>query len=98
MNLKDIKFPPIHLMIAHFFGRFHIVTFTVVVIGGLAAVTYFLNEVIISSSEKETQGIEQAAPGFDQATIDRVNGLKESSGEIQPLTMPAGQRSNPFTE
>jgi len=99
MNLKDIKIPPVHLMLKHFFGRFHVVTFTIIVIGGLSIATYFLNEVVASSAETTTSAsVETTIPGFEKSTIERVNNLSESSGQVQSLNFPSGKRTNPFTE
>ena len=98
MKLKSIKIPPINRILTHFIARFHVVAFTIVVIGGLSVTTYFLNQVVISSAEVSTQAIESDLPDFDQSTIERVDNLSESSGEVQSLTFPGNQRTNPFTE
>ncbi len=99
MNLKDVRIPPIHLYISRFFGRFHVVAFTVVFLGGLAAITYVLNEVVTSSSESDSNTtISQEMPDFDQTTIERVTNLKQSAGEIKTLNFPSNQRKNPFIE
>ena len=98
MNLKDIKLPPIHLILKRFFGRYHVVTFTIVIIGGLAVTTYLLNVVVTSASEATATGVETTVPGFDESTIERVNNLSESSGEGKTLDFPQNKRTNPFTE
>ena len=81
-----------------FLARFHLVTFVVVVVGGLSAATFLFYEQIFASQDiVDSESIETTMPDFDKATIERLNELKQSS-ETSTLEFPSDQRVNPFTE
>ncbi len=81
--------------LAAFFGRFHLILFTVVVFGSLAVAVLLLNDTITKSGDTNSTAT-SANTTFDQSTIDRIKQLKtpDQSGQ---LDLPAG-RTNPFTE
>lgn len=80
-----------------FFHRYHVVLFVVVAVGGLAVVIFMLNNTIIAASETPAEGAPVTSTTFDQATIDKVNQLDTTSSS-RPLSLPGGQRTNPFVE
>ena len=99
MNLKNIQIPTIHLIIGRFFGRFHVITFTIVVLGGLAVVTYKINQIVTSSTETQsTDAVNQQLPEFDAATIERINSLTQDTSSIKTLEFPKNKRPDPFWE
>lgn len=78
-------------------GRFHIVIYTIVAIGGLAVVVFLLYQTAFSAltvPEPDTT----AAPSFDQQTINKLQSLSEKSANSKPLQLPENERTNPFVE
>lgn len=80
---------------SRFLHRYNVVIFVVVALGGLALVVFMLNQTIQVSADT-TAATETPIAGFDQATIERLNGLKQTSSS-EALKFPAG-RINPFIE
>ena len=83
--------------IAHFIGRYHVVLFVVVVLGGLAVVVLRLNAIIVDSAQSDGYTPASNNASFDQATIDRVKQLKTRSETSSQLDLSKG-RTNPFAE
>lgn len=81
-----------------FFKRFHILLFTLVVLGGLMAAVLLLNDVIAKSGTSTDYVPAAANTTFDQATIDKIKQLR-SGDESAPddLDLDNG-RTNPFVE
>lgn len=71
--------------------RYHVVIFTIVIIGGLSVATYLMYQVTAPPSTTSTN----ITTGFDQATIERIKNLKGSGDTQAPLELPAG-RTSPF--
>jgi len=84
--------------ITAFLHRYHVVLFSVVILGGLAFMVLSLNNIIILSTEA---GADYTPAGttfsFDQETIERVNNLKSRDQAAEELDLSGG-RSNPFVE
>lgn len=80
----------------HVLGRYHIVIFVVVVLGGLAVAVFLLNNTVNSSSE-DTTYTSPLSSSFDQQTIKRVEQLKTTNESSAPLDLSHG-RTNPFVE
>lgn len=100
MNKKDnsLNLDMIIKPISYFFGRFHLVTFVVVVLGGLALTTYlFYSEIVASQVVDDSESIEVTMPDFDADTITRLDELKQSD-QATDLVFPSDQRINPFAE
>jgi hypothetical protein len=93
----NISFLSIRKSIAHFVGRYHVVLFVVVVLGGLSLVILRLNNVIVSSSESDGYAPKSSNANFDQATIDRIKQLKTRDEAGAQLDLSKG-RTNPFVE
>lgn len=81
--------------ISHFLYRFHFVLFVVVVIGGIAAVIFLLNQVLITASDTSDAPLSSSG-AFDQSTIDQLGDLDDSAAQSE-FRLPSG-RTNPFTE
>jgi len=81
----------------NFLHRFHVLIFSVVVLGGLAVVVFLLNSIIIRSGDSGSYTSAAGSSSFDQATIDRLNQLKTREETPPPLDFSEG-RTNPFTE
>lgn len=80
---------------SRFFHRYNVVIFVVVALGGLALVVFMLNTTIQLSTDTST-ATQTPIAGFDQTTIDRLDGLKQTSSN-EALKFPSG-RINPFIE
>ncbi len=93
----NISFLSIRKSIAHFVGRYHVVLFVVVVLGGLSLVILRLNNVIVSSAESDGYAPKSSNATFDQATIDRIKQLKTRDEAGAQLDLSKG-RTNPFVE
>lgn len=93
----EISLTGIKTTLSTFFHRYHVVLFVVVAVGGLAAVIFMLNLTIIAASQTPADGAPVTSTSFDQATIDRVNQL-DTTQNSTPLSLPGGQRINPFVE
>lgn len=77
-----------------FMYRYHILIFSLLVLGGLSAATYILYQTVISSQAAEAT---PSQTRFDTTTIEKIKNLRDSSDTSVPLQRPAG-RSNPFQE
>lgn len=94
---QDLSLKKITKLIARFFLRFHVITFSVLVAVGLSLIIYSASQIILDSSEPQIiTDIPHA--GFDKATIDQLESLSERSSDTKPLTFPANERVNPFSE
>lgn len=76
--------------------RYHVVLFVIIVLGGLAVMVFFLNLVLIRSSESDGYTSSSNNASFDQQTIDRINELKNADDSSSQLNLSG--RSNPFIE
>lgn len=84
--------------IAAFLHRYHLVLFSVVILGGLVLMVLSLNNIIVSGSDADaTYTPEGTTFSFDQTTIDRVDSLKSRDQAAEELDLSGG-RSNPFVE
>lgn len=95
MNQLNAQFKQLGKSIANLLHRYHVILFVIAAIGSLAVATFFLNNVIISSSASDEA---QTYQGFDKNTIEKIDSFKtaeeqQASGE----TAPKGKR-NPFVE
>ena len=90
----DINLNPKQLLASgsRFLHRYHVVMFTLLAVGGLAFATFRLYSVVTAAPTTTTT---QTVGNFDQATIDKINNLRASDEEMQPLKLPSG-RTNPF--
>ena len=90
---SDISIQQITRGISHFLHRYHVLIFTIFVLGGLSVATFLLYQV--TTSAQSTTSTNPA--GFDQKTIDRIGKLRSASHTPTPINLPAG-RTYPFPE
>ena len=88
----DIDFKKLNLAVSHFFHRYHIIIFVIVVLNGLSFATFLLYRVVIASASPAQ---DTTSTAFDQATIDKLSKLRSSDDSSSPLSLPSG-RTNPF--
>jgi hypothetical protein len=92
----EISFNP--KVITRLIHRYHVVLFSIVILGGVAFMVLSLNNIIISSSETATDYTPAGTTfSFDQATIDQIDSLKSRDQNSANLDLSSG-RSNPFVE
>jgi hypothetical protein len=92
----NLSFATIKKSIAAILHRYHLVLFVVVILGGLAVVIFFLNNILIRSSESDGYTSNTNNLTFDETTIDRIKQLKTSNQTESQLDLNG--RSNPFVE
>ena len=95
MNIS-ISADSIKKFIINSLHRYHVVLFVIIVLGGLAVMVFFLNLVLIRSSESDGYTSSSNNASFDQQTIDRIKDLKEADDSSSQLDLSG--RSNPFIE
>jgi hypothetical protein len=88
-SIKNIAIALLH--------RFHVIIFTVIVLGGMTIVIFILNGVIVASGDSNGYSSVSTNQTFDQATIKRIEDLKTSSQTDNQLNLSSG-RTNPFVE
>ena len=88
----DIDLKKLTLSVSHFFHRYHIIIFVVIVLNGLSFATFLLYSVVIESS---TPVADTGNTTFDQATIDKLSNLRGTNDTNTPIILPSG-RTNPF--
>ncbi len=93
----DISISPtaIKSFASRFLRRYHVVVFVVFALGSLAIAIFSLGQVISLSDKANGYVSNQNNTSFDQATIERLRGLKNSSESTEKLNFPDG-RVNPF--
>lgn len=96
MDIKDIKLSTITQPIVKALHRFHVVIFTVVVLGGLSFIILSLYRTTINASDTSNFSPNESATAFDQDTIDRLEKLKDPK-DASSVSLPKG-RINPFVE
>lgn len=93
--MNNISLNGLPKLLSNFFHRYHVVTFSLIVLGGMAVAILLLNNILLTSAQPgQSAGI---STDFDTATIKRVNELKTSSDTPENISFPTG-RINPFVE
>lgn len=77
---------------SRFLHRYHVMIFTLLVIGGLSVATLFLYNTINSAGVVDPVN---ESVGFDKETIKKINELRGENEQSTPLQKPNG-RTNPF--
>jgi len=91
---SDLSFQQLVRNYSHFMHRYHVVIFTIFVLGGLSVATYLLYQATTSAQASSDQS---ASTNFDKTTIDRISQLHSADDTPTPLNLPSG-RTNPFQE
>lgn len=82
--------------LGHFFQRFHLILFFILVSGLVAAAVILINNALTEPSQEEYTSTINAG-SIDQATLERVQSLHSSTQSTAAPELPAG-RINPFAE
>ncbi len=80
-----------------FFARFHTILFILAILGGLVYATLLLTSLLNDATIGGDYQSPITAGSIDQATLDRINSLHTSDGEL-PGPLQSDGRSNPFVE
>lgn len=83
--------------ISHFLFRFHVMIFTIIILGGLSIAVFFLSSAIDLNNRSQDYAPSSANATFDEQTITRVRELHENSINPKPIDLPAG-RIDPFAQ
>lgn len=90
---SDLSLQQINRSLARFLHRYHVLIFTIFVLGGLAVATFMLYR-----ATTEAQTTNSTTPSsFDKKTIDRISKLRSANDTPAPIDLPAG-RTNPFQD
>lgn len=84
---------PIIKPLSKFLWRFHVMIYSIAVIGGLSIAIFILSGLLSISSEPAPA----SSATFDKKTMKIIKDFRTSASGNEPLTLPAG-RSNPFAE
>lgn len=95
MNI-NLSLDSIKKVFSTFLHRFHVIIFVIIVLGGVAASIFVLNNIVILSTDTSEYTPSTSAT-FDQETIERVKNLKTSDQSGDELDLSKG-RVNPFVE
>ena len=84
---------PIVKLLSKFLWRFHVIIYSVVVIGGVAIAIFLLSGLLaVPTEEPQTASI-----SFDKETMKVIKDFRPSTSANDSFNLPAG-RSNPFAE
>ena len=92
----DISLIAIKKAIITFLHRYHVILFVVLVVGGLVVMVFYLNGILVQSSQSDGYTSTSNNATFDQATIDRIKQLRTINENQSQLDFSG--RSNPFIE
>lgn len=84
---------PIIKHLSKFLWRFHVMIYSIAVIGGLSIAIFLLSGLLSVSSEP----VQTSSATFDKKTMKIIKDFRTSTSGNDSLTLPAG-RSNPFAE
>lgn len=82
---------------SRFILRFHVILYTVIVVGGLSTVIFFVYQTVAQSTDTPSNPA-VATTNFDQDTIKELKDLSQKSGGGSKLSFPTNQRINPFVD
>ena len=84
---------PITKPLAKFLWRFHVIFYSLVVMGGVAIVLFLFTGLLTASPDTP----QPMATSFDKQTIKAIKNFEPSSSTRDSFSLPAG-RANPFAE
>ena len=88
----DLSSAQITKFISLFLHRYHVILFTIFILGGLSVATFLLYTA--SSPGPGEQAVNKSTK-FDQTTINQINNLRSPTEQPQSLKLPSG-RINPL--
>lgn len=92
----DISLTAIKNFIITILHRYHVIIFVVLVVGGLAVIVFYLNNILIQSGQSDGYTSSSNNATFDQATMNRIKQLQTANENQSQLDLSG--RSNPFVE
>lgn len=92
---SDLSLSQLSTTLAQLLHRYHVILFSLLVLGGLSVATFMLYGIITKSPSDMSAS--STSSSFDQTTIKKIQGLRSTSEASQPLELPPG-RTNPFQE
>jgi hypothetical protein len=94
----ELSSTSIKATLAHFFRRYHLLIFTLSVLGGLIVCMLLINSIIVKSGDTSDHTPAAPSTGFDKETMERLKVLR-TANDTQPddLDLSKG-RTNPFVE
>lgn len=84
---------PIVKPLSKFLWRFHVILYSVVVIGGVAIAIFLLSGLLAISTETP----QNSSTSFDKKTMKSIENFHSSTSTKDSFALPTG-RSNPFAE
>ncbi len=91
---SDINLKQLTKGFSGFVHRYHVLIFTLTVVGGLSVATFLLYHVVSTTQATETP---QNPTQFDNTTMKKIDALRSPNDPAPPLQKPSG-RTNPFQE
>ena len=79
---------------SHFMHRYHVIVFSIFVLGGLSVATFLLYRAATSATSPSSQF---STSSFDKTTINKISELRGAGDAPTPLKLPTG-RTNPFQD
>lgn len=90
----NISLGSINTLFVTLLRRYHVIIFTIIIIGGLGLAIYLLSGIV---NQPIANGSTPAASTFDKTTIEKIQQLKTTADSVAPLDGSKG-RVNPFVE
>lgn len=81
-----------------FLSRFHVIVFTIIIIGGLIVCVLLINATVTESDSSSNYTPPSTNTSFDQQTIDRIKQLHSSSDGTPAPSLDLSGRINPFVD
>lgn len=91
----NISLGSINTLFVTLLRRYHIIIFTIIVVGGLGFAIYLLNGIV--NQPIATTSTSVTSSTFDKATIEKIQKLRTTNEPPMPLDTSKG-RVNPFVE
>lgn len=86
---------------SHFLTRYHMIIFTVVVLGGLVVCMFLINAIIAQTGGENSANLISTgatSASFDQQTIDRIKQLHTADDTTKSNLDLSSGRVNPFVD
>ncbi len=84
--------------LSHILSRFHVLIFTIVVLGGLVVCMLLINQIIAQTGTSANTTPSAAGADFDQNTINRIKQLHTADDSTQSSLDLSHGRINPFVD
>lgn len=94
----ELSFTNFTTKLSSLLSRFHVIIFTIIVIGGLIVCMLLINATITESDASGAYTPPSTNTNFDQQTIDRIKQLHSSSDPTPAPSLDLSGRINPFVD